>query len=208
MYSHQMGAGQSADMRQLVELRKDYAEMKATMELQKQRHTRIETKLRQRLQEIISEVECLRQAQKNTAALQVRLAAIESGKTMIDMGQHLMKLTAANEQLKNAPKQADYLEQLLQAANTKITALMHECTALTTERDALEKLLLSDGTRDSSCSSPHLIDTCKMKGYCVICVGGGVLHSCHSIVFWLSNWVFALFIMMVVSRMRFPVCRK
>ncbi len=64
MYSHQMGAGQSADMRQLVELKKDHADMKTTMELQKQRHTRIETKLRQRLQEIISEVECLRQAQK------------------------------------------------------------------------------------------------------------------------------------------------
>lgn len=172
MYSHQMGAGQSADMRQLVELKKDYESIKTTMELQKQRHIRIETRLRQRLQEAISEVECSRQAQKNTAALQVRLAAIESGKTMIDMGQRLMKLTIANEQLKNAAKQAEYLEQLLQVANTQITALMHECTALTAERDALEKLLLSDGTRDSSCSSPHVIDTCQIKGFCVICVGG------------------------------------
>ncbi|MCO6429093.1 DUF2325 domain-containing protein [Nitrosomonas communis] len=174
MHSHQMGAGQAADTRRLAQLEKDYAELETAMQLQKQHHARIEAKLRQRLQEALAESERLRRNQKEVATLQTRLAAIESGKTITEMGQRLVQLTLENEQLKSTARQASHLTQLLQDANSQITTLAHECKVLATEREALETLLLSDNSCEISYGYLNTHSTPKIKNCCVVCVGGRV----------------------------------
>ena len=174
MHSHQMGAGQAINTRRLAQLEKDYAEMEVAMALQKQRHVYVEAKLRRRLQEILAEIEHLRQAQKDMSALQVRLAAIESGRAITEMGQRLMKLAVANEQLQSSAKQATFLEQALQVANGKIAELTHECNVLTAERDSLEILLQSSNVNNVPCNPSHFHNTSQIKNCCVICVGGHV----------------------------------
>ncbi|SDW96423.1 DUF2325 domain-containing protein [Nitrosomonas communis] len=174
MHSHHMGANQAADTRRLAQLEKEYAELETAMEFQKQHHSRIEAKLRLRFQEALAESEHLRHNQKEIVALKARLSAIESGKTMTEMGQRLMKLSMENERLKSVAHQADNLDQLLQNAHNQIAALIDECKVLTTERDALERFLLSDNSCKDSCNHPNAHDTSQLKDCCVVCVGGRI----------------------------------
>ncbi|HRB97283.1 MAG TPA: DUF2325 domain-containing protein [Nitrosomonas sp.] len=174
MHSHQMGAGQATNTRRLVQLEKDYAELEVVMALQKQRHVHVEAKLRRQFQEILAEIEHLRQAQKDMLALQARLEAIESGRAITEMGQRLMKLAVANERLQSSAKQVTFLEQALQIANGKIAELTHECDVLTAERDSLEILLQSSSVSNVPCNPSHFHNTSQIKNCCVICVGGHV----------------------------------
>lgn len=174
MHAHQMGAGQAAEARRLIQLKKDLEEMKATMVQQKQKHERTEVKLRQRLQESLAETQCLRHAEKDLTMLQARLATIESGKTMIEMGQRLMKLTVANEQLHTVAKQVDQLKQSLRIACNKIALLVQTRDALAEERDMLKVCLLSKQTNDTAADPPLVPAQPKYQHGCVICVGGRI----------------------------------
>ncbi len=174
MHCHQMGAGQATNTRRLAQLEKDYAEMEVAIVLQKQRHVHVEAKLRRRLQEILAEMELFRQAQKDMKALQVRLETIESGRAITEMGQRLMKLTVANEQLQSSTKQATSLAQALQVANGKIAALTHERNVLAAERDSLEILVQSSNASNVPCNPAQFHNASQIKDCCVICVGGHV----------------------------------
>lgn len=171
-HSHQMGAGQATNTRRLAQLEKDYVELEAMVAIQKRRHVHVETKLRRRSQETLAEVKHLRRTQKDMSALQARLETIESGRAMTEMGQRLMKLAVANEQLQSSVKQATFLEQALQVANDKIAALVHERDVLAAQRDSLEILLQSGNVNNVSCNPSHFHNTSQIKNCCVICVGG------------------------------------
>lgn len=159
MHFHQKGVGQPTNTRRLAQLEKDYIEMEVGMELQKKRHVHVEAKLRRWLQEILAEMEHLRQAQKDMTALQVRLEAIESGRAITEVGQHLMKLITENEWLQSSVKQATFLEQALQVTNRKIAELTHERNVLVAERNSLEILMQSSNTSNVPCSSSHFHNT-------------------------------------------------
>jgi len=107
-------------------------------------------------------------------ALQVRLETIESGRAIIEMGQRLMKLTAANEQLQISVKKTAYLAQALQDANGKIAALTHERNVLVTERDSLEILAQSSNASNVPYNPAQFHNAPQIKDCCVICVGGHV----------------------------------
>lgn len=181
MHCHQMGAGQATNIRRLAQLEKDYAEMEVGMVLQKQHHMHVEAKLYRRLQEILAEMELLRQAQKDMKALQVSLETIESGRAITEMGQRLMKLTAANEQLQISVKDTAFLVQALQGANDKIAELTHERNVLAAERDSLEILAQSSNASNVPCNSAKFHHASQIKECCVICVGG-MSHNFQSIV--------------------------
>jgi hypothetical protein len=174
MHAHQMGAGQAADARRLIQLEKDHAEMKIAMEQQKQKHERTEAKLRQRLQGCLAEAQHLHRVEKNLTVLQARLATIESGKTMTEMGQRLMKLTIDNEQLQTTVRQLDQLKQSLQLACNKIASLIRDREILTKERDTLKARLLTVTTHDVPDELPHSCDEPQIQHDCVICVGGRI----------------------------------
>ncbi|HBZ29179.1 MAG TPA: hypothetical protein DEO56_01050 [Nitrosomonas nitrosa] len=174
MHAHQMGAGQAADARRLAQLEKDCAEMKAVLTQQKSKHVQIETKLRERLRKAMAEIQHLRQAEKEFAKCQARLTTIESGKTMIDMGQRLMKLTVMNEQLQETVKQFDHIKQSLQVACNKIASLMQTRDALVEECDALKARLLADHTHSVSAVPLPSDEQAKQQYGCIICVGGRI----------------------------------
>lgn len=157
MLSHQVGAGQAADVRRLAHLQKENAEARAAMERQQRQQTRAEAELREQLHKAMAELESLRQSGDEVAALQARIAAFESGMVMMKMKHRLMCLTAANEQMRVVAERSGALEKALKAAHSKTTALSRERDELATERDALECLLLAGKCRRGSLRQPPLI---------------------------------------------------
>lgn len=172
MLSHQVGAGQAADVRRLAHLQKENAEARAAMEHQQRQQTRAEAELRQQLHKIMAELESLRQSRDEVAALQARIDAFESGIVMMKMKHRLMCLTAANEQMRVVAERSGALEKALKAAHSKTTALIRERDELATERDALECLLLAGNAGEYPCDSHRSSCEPAMQGRCVLCVGG------------------------------------
>ncbi|WP_143071218.1 hypothetical protein [Nitrosomonas cryotolerans] len=107
MLSHQLDSDRAADMRRLARLEKENTEIRSTIKHQQQQQARSEIRLRKQLQATVSELERLRQSGSEVAALQARVAEFESGVAMIEMGQRLMSLTTANEQLKIEAERAN-----------------------------------------------------------------------------------------------------
>ena len=172
MLSHQVGAGQAADVRRLAHLQKENAEARAAMEHQQRQQTRAEAELREQLHKAMAELESLRQSRDEVAALQARIAAFESGMVMMKMKHRLMCLTAANEQMRVVAERSGALEKALKAAHSKTTALSRERDELATERDALECLLLAGNAGEDPCDSHRSSCGPAMQGCCVLCVGG------------------------------------
>jgi hypothetical protein len=172
MLSHQVGAGQAADVRRLAHLQKENAEARAAMEHQQRQQTRAEAELREQLHKAMAELESLRQSRDEVAALQVRIAAFESGMVMMKMKHRLMCLTAANEQMRVVAERSGALERSLKVAHSKTMALIRERDELATERDALECLLLAGNASEDPCDSHRSSCEPAMQGRRVLCVGG------------------------------------
>ena len=177
MLSHQVGAGQAADTRRLAHLEKENAAAKDALEKQKRQQASSEAKLSGQLQKTTAELDRLRAARDEGAALHARLAAFESGSALMDMGRELVRLQAANEELILAAQRAGTLEKTLKAAQDEAQALARERDQLAAERDALERLLLAgeaDESAEESCDG--LCASCEQTTHIrsVLCVGGRI----------------------------------
>lgn len=175
MLSHQVGAGQAADTRWLAHLEKEHADAKAALEKQKRQQASSEAKLSQQLQKTTAELDRLRPAADEVAALQARLATFESGSAMMDMGRKLASLQAANQELILAVQRGAALGASLKAAQDQAQALVRERDQLAAERDALERLLLAgevDESAEENCDG--LCSSCDQATHIrnVLCVGG------------------------------------
>lgn len=175
MLSHQVGAGQAADTRRLAYLERENADAKAALEKQKRQQASSEAQLRQQLQKAAAELDGLRPARDEVAALQARLATFESGSAMMDMGRKLVSLQAANQELILAVQRGGALETALKAAQDQAQALARELGQLALERDALERLLLAgelDESAEENCRGQCSSCDHATQGRCVLYVGG------------------------------------
>lgn len=175
MLSHQVGAGQAADAHRLAHLEKEYAAVRGALEQQKKEQARGEAELRKQLQNAVAELDRLRPNADEAAALRARLEAYESGSAIVDIGRKLLSLQAANEQLLLVAQRGRPLEKALRLAHDEALALAGQRDRLAAERDALERLLLTDGVDsgkakdcDGDCSRCELAASSR----CVLCVGG------------------------------------
>jgi hypothetical protein len=172
MLSHQMTAGRARDARLLNSLEKEHAETKSALEQERQERTRIEAGLRERIRLQEAGRGALQAEVVEMHAMRMRLTALESGKTMMDMGQNLMKLIAANEQLRAQAEQRWALEKTLQAARNKLQELSGERDQLLAECDALQRLLPLESADQESCAGQCSSCDHAMQGKCVLYVGG------------------------------------
>ena len=176
MLSHQVGAGQAADIRKLNRLEMENAEVKETLELQQRRHAVIENKLQQKLDKTTKELASQRQSNDNIAKLQARINQLESGVAMTEMGRRLMALTTENEQLRKTAERISSLENALETAYDDAKTLVHERNTLAAERDVLENLLRSElrEIKNSNPSKRKMIAVSPLENSYVLCVGGRV----------------------------------
>jgi Uncharacterized protein conserved in bacteria (DUF2325) len=174
MLSHQVGAGQAADIRKLNRLEMENAEVKEALELQQQRHAVIETKLQQKLDKTTKELVSQRQSNNDIVKLQARINQLESGVAMTEMGRRLMALTTVNAQLRKAAERIASLENALEAAYDGAKALVHERNTLAAERNVLENLLRTELREIKKPDKNKMLSVSPLENSYVLCVGGRV----------------------------------
>lgn len=172
MHSHQTGAGQAADIRRLNQLEKENTEYRVTVGRQLQEQTQTEVRLRKKLNNAMSELVKLRQAQNEITTLQERIRILESGEVMVEMGRRLMDLTTANEQLRAVAMRVSMLEKSLEAACNGGTTLVKERNSLVAERNMLEDLLKAKVNEEQPYDQLQTLGKYAMQESCVLCVGG------------------------------------
>lgn len=172
MLSHQMGAGLARDARLLTRLEKENTGAKSTLEQERQERTRVEAGFRERIRLLEAGRSAMRAEVAEIHTLRKRLSTLESGKVMVEMGQRLMNLMAANEQLHATAERRWALEKTLEAAHDELTELSNKYEKLTAERDALQRLLPAENTDKESCEGQCSSCDHTMKGRCVLYVGG------------------------------------
>lgn len=173
MLSHQLGAGQTADLRQLQALRQEVAGLR----VEKSRWLAEQAKQAQRLQEQREQLAALHAHNTRLQSLQdeqvERLTAYENGLVMIGMGQRLLALQAANEQLRDSAQRARSLEEKLQASRREVADLRKQHDRLAAERAFMERCLGALDTAPANCESSLQCDQCQQQSCrSVLYVGG------------------------------------
>ncbi|MEW6678450.1 MAG: DUF2325 domain-containing protein [Pseudomonadota bacterium] len=181
MLSHQVGAGQAADIRRLETLQKEHAELRAAHGALK--GTEREVALtRQALEREVNglRTQVLSQAEE-MAALRTRLQTYESGQAIVALGRRLLMAEAQAARSTELEVRLKALEQrtgMLRADKVRLTRELDETCA---ERDALERLWGVDGPAaddpagaDRTCAGECGQCDQRLKGRCVLCVGGRV----------------------------------
>ena len=175
MLSHQIGSGQAATTRRIAKLEKDCATARSELDKQKKHQARNEGSLRLQLLKATKERDRLRLAGDGGEKLKARLNAFESGSAMIEMGEKLMTLQAANDELMFAAQRSWALEKALKVAHQETQALASERDRLAAERDALEQLLLAGEQAPSpeqDCAGQCASCDAALRSQCVLYVGG------------------------------------
>lgn len=165
MLSHQVGAGQAADLRRLGYLERENAELKREARRDAERHTRELSEKSARIRWLEGEAsQSLKRAEADNP-LRERLAALESGTAMVAMGRRLLLLEAEASRLRAAHQRVE----LLQADNAR---LRRERDAAQAESAALERLWLPAGDAEPDCSGDCAACPERLAGRCILCVGG------------------------------------
>ncbi|ABI58990.1 DUF2325 domain-containing protein [Nitrosomonas eutropha] len=173
MHMHEAVAKLSAMQNRVSQTEQTLKELTEQLELTKGKHAQTELRLRQRLEQATVEIRQLQQSRREDDTLRQRLKMLESGYTMISMGQRLMLLTTENEQLQIKVAQADELKRSLKKACHNLTELYRERDTLHTERDTLENLLLAfSATHTMDKESADIVDAPTASYDCILCVGG------------------------------------
>ena len=165
MLSHQVGAGQAADLRRLAFLEREHAELQRQARRDGERQARELADKAARIHWLEGEVaENLKRAEA-AHPLRARLEALENGTAMIEMGRRLQALEAAAVRLHESAARAAALEE----DNRRLS---EERDAARAERDALERLWLGEAGQPGACSAECAACPQPLRGRCVLCVGG------------------------------------
>lgn len=174
MLSHQVGAGQAADVRRLEWLEQEYGKLQAQQRQDAARHARELAEKTSRIQQLDAEAaEAWRRYQAANPYRQ-RLEALESGVAMTDMARALLSSRDAAERQQ---ARAEQMQQRLVALEADLALLTEAHASVQRERDALEQLWLADADvqKDGSgCDGACNRCPDRLKGACVLCVGGRV----------------------------------
>lgn len=176
MLSHQVGAGLAADARRLEYLEHEVNRLGHEARQTAYRTNRILTERATRIRFLEAESQHQQQALREMPGLKAWAKALESGQAMVDMERRLLLLEAANAKLEEALHKAQQQVGQLEELAAEHGRLKKVVASLSAERDAMERLMLSDspGTPPDNAGCCDECDRCEdqLKGRCVLCVGG------------------------------------
>lgn len=177
MLSHQVGAGQAADKRQLGALQRDNGELKAA--LARTRHDAAVTEERLRGQQRAGEAELarLRAAAAETDALRHRVAGLESAAGVRELERQLDALRMEHGRLLAAAGRGDELEQRLLEAQQVLREVQAERDGLAAENAVLERLLQTAAAAPAATACTGCSAATPER--CVLCVGGRTALVAH-----------------------------
>lgn len=169
MLSHQVGAGQAADLRRLQWLEKQRGELI-------EETTRLKEAQRAQAEQLVALRQALQTEQAQTALLAPllkRVQELESGQAMIGIGRQLMLAEAQAARAREAEIRIRAQEEklgVLRADKVRLTRERHE---IGLERDALEQLWSAEAVPPvAACDGDCAACPNPLRGRCVLCVGG------------------------------------
>lgn len=167
MLSHQVGAGQAADLRRQEWLERQRAELLVeNARLREQRE-----KQAAELRALVEERDALREQNAHLQPLLLRMRELESGQAMVAMGQRLLLAEAQAGRTRELETRARGLEERVGQLRADKARLTREFEEASGERDALERLWLAE-TPQADCDGDCVACPGRLEGRCVLCVGG------------------------------------
>jgi hypothetical protein len=179
MLSHQVGAGQAADIRRLETLQKEHAELRLAHGALKGAEREVSL-ANQALEREVSKLRAQARSQaEEMAALLARLQAYESGQAIVALGRRLLMAEAQAARSTELEVRLKALEQRTGMLRADKVRLIRELDEACAERDALERLWGVDGpvAHEPANDARACAGECgscdqRLKGRCVLCVGG------------------------------------
>jgi hypothetical protein len=169
MLSHQVGAGQAADLRRLKWLEKQRVELIAE-------NVRLKDEQRDQAEQLLLMRQALQAEQAQTALLAPllkRVQELESGQAMIGIGRQLMLAEAQAARAREAEMRIQALESKIGVLRADKTRLTRERDEFGLERDALEQLWSGEAVPPvAACDGDCAACPNPLRGRCVLCVGG------------------------------------
>lgn len=169
MLSHQIGAGQAADLRRLEWLDREHAQLVRQSRADAERQGRELAERDARIRQLEQDSAATWQRAQEASPLRQRLEALESGTAMLGMARRLMSVS--DEAARHAERNVELERRLVElAARLEQLSVSHDLVSR--ERDALESLWLADSADASACQGECATCPGKLQGRCILCVGG------------------------------------
>lgn len=170
MLSHQIGAGQAADLRRLEWLDREHGRVVEQRRVEAERHHRELAERDARIRQLERDhVEAGRRAQASSP-LRARLEALESGVAMTAMARQLITARAA---LARHEARNGELERELAEMRERLAAQAESLDAVSRERDAMERFWVGEAAEPArTCAGECSACPGQLQGRCVLCVGG------------------------------------
>lgn len=166
MLSHQVGAGQAADLRRLETLEREHADLQRLARRDAKRQAQELADKSTRIRRLEGELGASIERAEAARALRARLEVLENDPAMTEMDRRLRALQAEAGHLRESAARAVALEE----ENSRLRAERDEARA---ERDALEQVWLAEESTDQpGCSGACATCPASLAGRCVLCVGG------------------------------------
>lgn len=169
MLSHQVGAGQAADLRRLAYLERENAELKQAARRNDERNRRELAEKSARIGNLEQEAAQARRRIDVADPIRQRLEVLESGVAMVAMGRRLLVLENDLARLRASHQRAAAQAAALQE---EVERLRNERDAAQTETEAMERLWLQTPAAESACDGECNVCPSRLAGRCVLCVGG------------------------------------
>ncbi len=170
MLSHQVGAGQAADLRRLEWLERQRGELLVENARLKDEQARLADQAEQYRRELTAKLAAEQAQTVHLAPLLERVRELESGQAMVAIGRELMLAQTQAARAREAQTRIQALEEKLGALRADKARLTRERDEACAERDALEQIWTAPATE--ACGGD--CGTCpnSLRGRCVLCVGG------------------------------------
>lgn len=174
MLSHQVGAGQAADVRRLENLEREHAVLRAAHAALKESETETAYANQALGRELKDARGATRALAEEAEALRQRLHTFESGQAMVSLGRRLFLAEAQAARATELEARLKAMEQRVGQLRADKVRLARELEEASAERDALERLWVGEAKPASEMSCNGACEQCdhRLQGRCVLCVGG------------------------------------
>ena len=180
MLSHQVGAGQAADMRRLTVLESENQALRAQLAAERRLNRERQEEDRERIADLLAIRDALALRARAVDSLQESLETHERGAVLLDLRERLREAERIKDRLLDQVQRLAPLEGALIEARAEQARLAAEVERLTRERDALESMLQPRtcslcACHDCRCPEAACGGECDDAlplPRCVLCVGG------------------------------------
>lgn len=176
MLSHQIGAGQRADLKKLQDARAETQRLRQELHAQQRRHRQAVDSRDRRLRELQAQVataqeECRLAKAREAGAVQ-RLKGLGGTRLEERVTAHARRACAADQRAEKFRAEVKAWREACDLANRRAKSLAREVHEQSAQRQALERLLSPDADACDGCPASGQPGCPNLCGRRILCVGG------------------------------------